>query len=149
MNTNTNAPAFDMASLLQGTLDDLADMPEFKNFPAGTHRCRIFISQKEVAGHPSFELLMKHMETLELTDPTQTPPAPSDEASTLYMMDNELGQGSFKKLLKSLVEGGITGANVSELIQNANNSECLVVTGLRKKKGTTKEYMDVVELQVV
>ena len=108
-------------SLLDGTLDDLADVPEFKPYPAGAHKVRITITQKEINKHPTFEVSMKAIETLELANPTQDQPLqPGAEASVAYFMDSELGQGQFKELLK--VATGHFGAKSNrELIQDMQN----------------------------
>jgi len=145
MNANAN---FDMDSLLDGTLDDLADAPEFKPFPAGTHRVSIVITQKKIGTHPAFEVGMTAIETLELADPSQEPLNAGATSSVAYMMDVELGQGNFKKLLKSLAAHYGAKSN-RELIADAQNAEVLVVTKQRMNKEKTQTYTDIVEMQVV
>ena len=93
---------FNIDSLLDGTLDDLADAPEFKPFPAGTHKVTISIVQKKIGTHPAFEVAMKAVETIELSNSEETPLAAGATTSVAYMMDNDLGQGNFKKILASL-----------------------------------------------
>lgn len=145
MNANAN---FDMDSLLDGTLDDLADAPEFKPFPAGTHRVSITITQKKIGTHPAFEVGMTAIETLELADPSQEPLTAGATSSVAYMMDVEIGQGNFKKLLKSLA-GHFGAMSNRDLITNAQNAEVLVVTKQRMNKEKTQTYTDIVEMQVV
>jgi hypothetical protein len=59
------------------------------------------------------------------------------------MLDNELGQGKFKKLLKQLSES-MTGVTTNrEIMDAAQNAEVLVVTTLRPNKEKTKVYMDI------
>lgn len=139
---------FNIDSLLDGTLDDLADAPEFKPFPAGTHKVVIAITQKKIGTHPAFELSMKAVETIELSNPEDTPLAAGATTSEAFMMDNELGQGNFKKILKSLSD--FFGAKSNrELIAEAQNLEVLVVTKVRQNKDKTQSYTSIVELQVI
>jgi hypothetical protein len=140
--------AFNMDSLLDGTLDDLADAPEFKPFPAGTHKAVITIVQKKIGTHPAFEVNMKAVETIELSNAEDTPLVAGATTSVAYMMDMELGQGNFKKILASLA-GHFGAKSNRELIQEAQNIEVLVVTKTRMNKDKTQSYTDIVELAVV
>lgn len=139
---------FDMDSLLDGTLDDLADAPEFKPFPAGTHKVTLAITQKKIGTHPAFEVEMTAVETIELSDTSEEPLKAGAKASVAYLMDRELGQGNFKKLLKSFAAHYGEKSN-RELIAEAQNAEVLVVTKTRQNKEKTQTYTDIVELQVV
>ena len=137
-----------MADLLDGTLDDLADAPEFKPFPAGTHKVTLGITQKKIGSHPAFEVSMTAIETIELSDSSDTPLELGATASVAYMMDVEMGQGNFKKLLKSLAAHFGAKKN-SELIADAQGAEVLVVTKQRQNKDKTQTYTEIVEMQVV
>jgi hypothetical protein len=139
---------FNIDSLLDGTLDDLADAPEFKPFPAGSHKAVITITQKVINKHPAFEVSMKAVETLELANADDTPLATGATTSVAYMMDNEMGQGNFKKILASLSEHFGAKSN-RELIADAQNLECVVVTKVRQNKDKTQSYTEIVELGVV
>lgn len=139
---------FNIDSLLDGTLDDLADVPEFKPFPAGAHKVVLTITQKEINKHPAFEIGMKAVETLELANPSDDQPlVPGATTSVAYMMDNELGQGNFKKILKAAAEHFGAKSN-RDLIADLQNCECMVVTKVRQNKDKTQSYTDIVELQV-
>lgn len=138
---------FNIDSLLDGTLDDLADVPEFKPFPAGAHKVIINITQKQIGTHPAFEVGMKAIETLELANASDEPLAAGATTNVAYMMDNELGQGNFKKLLAAFAEHFGAKSN-RELIADAQNCECLVVTKVRQNKDKTQSYTDIVTLQV-
>jgi hypothetical protein len=136
--TQTAAAEFNMDSLLDGTLDDLADAPEFKPFPAGVHKVTLKIEQKKIGTHPAFEVSMTAVETIELADATnETPLVKGATTSVAYMMDMELGQGNFKKILASLSAHFGTKSN-RELIADAQNLECLVVTKVRMNKDKTQ-----------
>jgi hypothetical protein len=144
---------FNLDSLLDGTLDDLADMPEFRPYPVGTHRVNATLVNKTekknwVNGHPGYELKMKAIETIELANTEDTPLQQGAETGVLYLLDNEMGQGSFKKILASVAEK-LGPASNRELAAQVVNLECLVVTKQRQNKDKTATYTDIVELQVV
>ncbi len=139
---------FNMDAMLDGVLDDLADAPEFRPFPAGTHKVTITILQKKIGTHPAFEVGMKAIETIELSNSEDTPLTAGATSSTAYMMDMEIGQGNFKKILASLANHYGAKSN-RDLIADAQNAEVLVVTKVRQNKEKTQSYTDIVELQVI
>jgi hypothetical protein len=136
---------FNIDNILDGTLDDLADMPEFKPFPVGTHKAVLTMEQKVVNNHPCVEVKLKALETLELPSGSEDKPVSvGQEGTVLYMLDNELGQGGFKKLLKQLSEHFGEGKTNREIMAEAQNAEVLVVTTLKaNKKDKTKVYMGI------
>lgn len=143
---------FDINAMLDGTLDDLADLPEFKPFPAGTHAVTLQIVDKtapkdRVNNHPGFEVKMKAVETLELANSDDVPLTAGAETSVLYLLDNPIGQGSFKKLLASAAEH--FGAKTNrELIADLQGATVAVVTRVRQNKDKTQSYTDIVEMKV-
>ena len=143
---------FDIDAMLDGTLDDLADLPEFKPFPVGTHAVVLTIVDKtapkdRVNNHPGFEVKMKAVETLELANSDDTPLAAGAETSVLYLLDNPIGQGSFKKLLASAAEHFGAKSN-RELIADLQGATVAVVTRQRQNKEKTQTYTDIVEMKV-
>lgn len=143
---------FDIDAMLDGTLDDLADLPEFKPFPVGTHAVVLTIVDKTAAkdrvnNHPGFEVKMKAVETLELANSDDTPLAAGAETSVLYLLDNPIGQGSFKKLLASAAEHFGSKSN-RELIADLQGATVAVVTRQRQNKEKTQTYTDIVEMKV-
>lgn len=146
MNTNVSNVSID--SLLDASLDDLADLPEFKVFPAGAHQCIISFEKKQIGTHPAVEAKLRMIATVELADPAEVAPEAGTESSVAYMLDNEFGQGNFKKLMKPLQEHfGLS--KVSEILEAAAGLEVLVVTKVRQNKEKTQTYLDIVSLQVV
>lgn len=134
--------------LLDVTLDDLADLPEFKNFPAGAHRVTVKFTAKKIGEHPAVEIKMTLLETVELNDPSDTPLEAGAEMSVAYMLDNEFGQGSFKKLMKVFADHtGLTKMN--EVVEACDGMEVLAVTKLRPSKDKTKMYPDIVTVTVL
>ena len=144
----------DIDSLLDGTLDDLADMPEFKPFPAGAHRCSLKMEIKKITEQTAVEVTLKAIETAELANAEDTPLNAGDSTNVLYFLTHknpkvaELGQGKFKELMKSLAEHFGAKSN-RELIAEGNGAEVLVVTSLRANKDKSKYYTDITAMSVV
>jgi hypothetical protein len=136
-------------SLLDATLDDLDDLPEFKNFPVGAHRVLASFSVKDINGNVAIELGFKYVEAVELTDTNDVEPKQGDTASTMFMMANEFGQGNFKRCAKPFAEALGFSTN-REIVEGVKDVECIVVTSLRADKNDkTKFYMQVKEIAVV
>jgi len=142
--TNSNV---DLDSILDSSIDDLADLPEFAVYPNGVHRVIINFEKKEVNKHPSVEMKMKALETVELANAGDTPLEAGTEASVLYMLDNEFGQGSCKAIMKTL--GEATGAGkISEIMEAAQGMEVQVVCKVRQNKDKTQSYTGVTKIIV-
>ena len=69
-------------------------------------------------------------------------------ACELYLLDNPIGQGSFKKFLASAASHFGAKSN-RELIADLQGATVLVVTRVRQNKDKTQSYTDIVEMQVV
>ena len=144
---------FDVNAILDGTLDDLADLPEFKPFAPGSYIVSLSIKDKtaqkdRINGHPGFEFKLKVQEVLELNDKEGVPPAIGDETSILYLLDNDIGQGNFKNLMKVTAEHFGAKSN-RELLADLQGATVMVITKQRANKDKTKMYDDIVEMKVV
>lgn len=137
----------DIDSLLDSSIDDLADLPEFAVFPNGLHRVVINFESKKVNDHPSVELKMKLIETVELANAADTALEPGAESSVLYMLDNEFGQGKLKTIISQLKES-FGGTSLREVMENANGAEVSVVCKVRQNKDKTQSYTDVTKVIV-
>ena len=134
----------DLDSILDSSIDDLADLPEFGIYPSGVHRVIINWESKEVNKHPSMEMKMKLIETVELANPAEDQPvAAGTESSSLFMLDNEFGQGAFKQIMKVLA--GACGTNkISETVDASQGMEVQVVVAVKPdKKDPTTMRMNV------
>jgi len=141
-------PTQNLDSLLEGSIDDLADLPEFAVFPNGVHRVRIKWESKEVNKHPALELKMTAIETVELANAGEDKPlVAGTESSVLYMLDNEFGQGKMKEIMKTL--SASTGTkSIKETMEASNGMEVQVVTKVRQNKDKTQSYTDVTKVIV-
>lgn len=129
----------DFDALLDADLDDLADLPEFSDFPAGVHRCTIDITKKEINSKQMMEVKLTGIETVELKDPeTDKPISAGQVSSTLYDLSNEFAQGAFKNLIKPLA--GVLGVtNIRELLEQSKGYELEAVTAFRNGKAKPGE----------
>jgi len=130
-------------SILDANLDDLADLPEFGTYPAGTHKVVIQFEEKTVNDHPCLELQMKAVETEELANPgVDQPLAPGAEGSVLFMLDNEFGQGKLKQVIKPLA-AALGVSSLRAVVEGAKGMEVSVVTKVRQNKDKTQSYTDI------
>lgn len=138
----------DLDSILDSSIDDLVDLPEFSIYPAGVHSVIIEFETKEVNKHPCVELVMKAVETIELANPAQDAPLEAGaEGTVLFMLDNEFGQGKFKALIKQIAEATGT-STIKEAVEAAKGMEVQVVTKIRQNKDKTQSYTDVVKFLI-
>ena len=137
-----------MNDLLDATLDDLEDLPEFKPFNPGAHKVSATFSQKEINGKQAIELSLTLIETMELADPQQEPDAPGTSCSTAYMLDNEYGRGNLKKCAAPFGEA-LGFATIREIVEGVKDVECLVLTTIRKDKNDPdRHYLNIKEIHV-
>ena len=147
MNESTNA-LDSMSDLLDATLDDLEDLPEFKPFNPGAHKCSATFAEKEINGKQVVELSLKLIETLELSDPQQEADKPGAESSTIFMLDNEYGRGNLKKCATPF--GVALGfSTIRQIVEGVKDAECLILTSIRvDKTDPDRKYLNIKEIQI-
>ena len=142
----------ELDSLLDATLDDLADLPSFSPFPVGVHRVLATMETEEITAKmkkPCVELSFKYVECLEMADPAEAPPKDGDTCNTMFMLDNEFGQGNLKKCATPIAKA-LGTSSIRDTIEQCTDVECVIVTSLRADKNDPdKKYLQVKELQVV
>jgi hypothetical protein len=157
-----------MDALLDGTLDDLADIPEIRVYPVGAHKViinwelnatlnNVFNERgKESSGLKKFvKLSCKAVETVELpADSTDTPLEPGVPMQQLYDLSNEYAQGAFKNVMKALAQHYGAKSN-RQLIEESQGAEVIITIKHRKDKtkknddGTPVVYAQIDNLMVV
>ena len=143
----------DIDALLDGTLDDLADIPEFVVPNPGSWIAEIIsFETKEINKMKSPELKLKFTELIEAADESLEPQALPLEAGTLYSFfyedgkPNEFAQGSFKEIIAAL-KPVVGGDKNSEVMANSKGAMVAVTTGVRlDKKDSTKRYLQIKQL---
>ncbi len=137
----------DIDDLLDGELDDIDDLPEFKPFPDGSYILSVSMEEKDVNGHQSIELSLKCKEVVEV-DAAAEAPRVGDTSSVLFMMDNEFGRGKFKAVARNFVEFAGT-KNTRAIVEAVTEVECVAILGIRiDKKDTSKLYQNILEIAV-
>ena len=135
-------------ALLDANLDDLADLPAFESFPAGVHRATISIKQKVVNDKPGMEVSLIGIETVELSKPEEDKPITAGQvSSSLYFLDNEFGQGAFKKLIAPLA-ASLGVSSIRDLVDQCTGTEVEAVTSFRTNKKTGDTYFEIKKLIV-
>lgn len=144
----------DFNSLLDANLDDLADLPEFANFPAGVHSCTVDILQKTINNKPAMEVKLTAIETVELSKPEEDKPVNAGQtSSSAYFLDNEFGQGAFKKLVAPLAST-LGVSSIRDLLEDVAGTKVEAVTSFRKGKAKPGEtdvpiYFEIKKLTIV
>jgi hypothetical protein len=140
--------------LLDGTLDDIDDLPEFKPYAPGANRVLASWSIEQIEGHGSCpKLSFKALENIEYANPqdaTDNPVNEGDEASSLFMLDNEFGAGKFKKVMAMMQEGtGMAGSN-RELIAEMQGVECILISSVKQDKtDADRQFMEIKQISVL
>lgn len=134
--------------LLNGTLDNLADLPEFRPFPAGTYKVNLTFDFDKTKAHVLYARLTM-LELIEQADPQEQPLEPGAKDSVRYDLTNEYAQGNVKKLL-AVVAGHFGAASLKDLIAQVKDLECFVVTKqIKSKKDAGKVYTDIAQMEIV
>lgn len=131
-----------LEELMEGSLDDLADMPEFKPYPIGVHLITGKLewkpgNGKDKNGNPKsggFMWMMEAIETKELADPNGEPVSKGQKTGIYFNMGNEFGQGGFKMILAAAAAKWGAGKNKDLIAKINDGSQALVVTSQRADK---------------
>lgn len=132
----------DMDQLLDGTLEDLADAPEWKEYPPGVHLVEITEIEQFSVGDDGtkrgLKFKFKGKQTLEATDPEKVISEGQVTSLSFFLVHpNEnvvrQGQGQFKEIM-AVAAAQYGAAKNSELIEKLKGSEVLLVTDLRAEK---------------
>lgn len=131
-------------SILDGTLDDIEDLPGFLVYPSGAYLIELHagLVKKAIGTHPAVEMAMKCLEVKELSNPTEDSsiaPKVGDVCTIAFMLDNEFGRGNLKKVLDPIGERLGTKKN-SEIIAASKGVKAIVVIKKTKDEKKDKEY---------
>ena len=148
-----NAEAFNLDSLLEGTLDDLANVPDFVQYPAGTHRVNISWEMPTKERPTTIGLKFVLIATEELNDANDVAPPVGSLSNISFKMDNEYGQSNYRKVIASLSSNFGPGTN-REIMEKSEGAECMIVTTLKAGKKTEQNqnpspYLRLVEIHAV
>lgn len=145
MSTNQNQDSASIDALLDASIDDLDDLPEFAVYPAGVHKVIVKFSTKSINDAPAVELSMSAVETVELVNSDDTPLVAGAESSVLFMLNNEFGQGKLKAIMKPL--SAIYGTtSIKDTMEAASGGEFIITTKVRQNKDKSQSYTDVTKI---
>lgn len=155
--TDLNNAQISTLDLLDATLDDMKDLPEWKRFPAGVYKVKpeVKIEKKKIKNEDCTQITVTAtlIEVKELNRTDATPPEIGAVTSVSYTWENEYGQGGLKNLLKPIAsavkENGIT--KVSDFLQILGSADSvLLVMGVRDGKadssGRIPQYQQFTDL---
>jgi hypothetical protein len=134
-------------SILDGTLDDIADLPQFLAFPTGAYIVHLpnGLEEKTIANHPALSMKVKCVEIKELANPGEaTLVKVGDQGDIAFMLDNETGRGFAKIVLKAIGER-IKSKNNREIIAASKGINALLVCKKTIDKEKQREYMNLVQ----
>lgn len=153
-----NTAAVDMNSLLNSSVDDLADLKEFKPLPIGSY---IFLFDWKTNDSPAgVKFIFTVKEVLELADPSDENVAQANEPGAnetiLFIFNtkdgkpNTMGQGELKNIVKDVFLPVFGGDTTMEVMDNAKGAEVRVVLGHRSvtKDGETHVYPKLKSLEL-
>lgn len=138
-----------MDSLLDSTLDDIADLPEFRNLVPGAHLVTIqdvkLEGVKTNSGEvPAWKIEMTLDQTLEQVDPNEAPNEVGSVVKVSFLQDNEFGQGNWKMFFAVLSAITNTSSPRALLDAGVKGTQVIVQTGLRSdKEDKSKKYLQI------
>lgn len=131
-------------SILDGSIDELADLKGFEPLPAGSYKLGLEWKEKAINDMPAVVLTLKVEEVMELADKSLSPPevgATADIAFILRIKDkqtgeakrSEIGEGQLKEVVKVLAPT-FGGANIRETMAASNGASMLATLKVRANK---------------
>lgn len=116
----TTANTNDLSLLNNFSLEDLADVPEYRVFPAGTHIVNTtFEVKKSKSLKPMVVVKFTAVETQELVNEADTPLRQGESNLYYCMLDSEYGQADLRKIIGPIATAtGVSG--LADLIASVN-----------------------------
>ena len=149
--------AFD--SILDGTLDDIEDLPSFAAWPTGAYRALLKdgFKQKIINDKPAYTLKMVNLEVLEIANAAEADEAPKeqDETELMFGLDTETGRGFFKEAIKPFLDFlGLPATQPGAVRAAVDASKGMEVVAVMKRRsvtkdGETKQYPGLVKLEIL
>lgn len=158
MNIDQNTDIISMDDLLDGTLDDLKDMPAFKVYPAGAHKVKLQWEMKKIGEQNAPSVKFCYVELAELNDPTAEVPEAGDECEVAFLFKNkdgtrnEYAEGGFKSIITALKSLAAEGATPRQIMEASNGVEVLALTDVRlkdKKDPKSQQYLQIKEIALI
>lgn len=139
-----------MSSLLDGTLDDIEDLPGFIQLPTGAYKVKLAegFRHKIINAKPGIDLPMTVVEVIELGNPEQAVEVKVGDVATLaWMMDNETGKGFFKEAIRPIYTF-LNAKSYNEAMTNAKGLEIIIVVARVHNKEKQRDFMQLKKLTI-
>lgn len=137
---------------LEGDLDDIADLPAFKTPPTGGYVVNLpdGIVIKEVNEKSAAGLKMVIKEVTEVVEQVAENEMPKvgDEFEMLYMLDNEIGAGFYKEVLKALSEK-VGSKKPAEINKGCKGMDVAIVLKRTFNKDKQRHFANLVQIAPV
>lgn len=136
--------------LLDGTIDDLADLKAFEPLPKGSYLLAIKWSRKDINDMPALILDMSVIEVLELVDNSKEPPATGATTNIAFILKkkdggrNEVSEGQLKEIVKVLAPV-VGGATIGEIITNSEGAQIVATIGIRTSKDDPDKKYNIIK----
>ena len=145
------------ASILDGTLDDLADLPGFKQPPTGAYGVGIVsVLEKKIGDHPAVEAKFSIKSVEEVTEQgiaEADMPIAGEEFNTIFILDNDTGSGFFKEFCKPLGEKlGIDPAAKGyyrAVMEQCKGMDLLLVLKRTYNKDKDSYYLNIKKMEIL
>lgn len=116
-------------SLLDGTVDDLADLKAFKPLPIGSYKMQINWELKEINSKPAVSVKLTVQDVLELKNATEVV-NPGDSTTLAFILQkengerNEMAEGLLKQIV-SVLHPVFGGSSIRETIAASEGASIL------------------------
>lgn len=135
--TQAQTQANDLSLLGNFSMEDLADIPEFRTFPAGDHVVNTtFEVKKSKKLAPMVVVTFKAIETAELVNEADTPLREGETNKFYCMLNSEYGQADLRKIIGPIATATGT-SNLADIISAVNEEggvNLLITTYQREDK---------------
>lgn len=154
LNAEQQKKLSELEGLLDGTLDDIEDLPGFIQLPTGAYKVllaegfRNKVISSEGKDHPAVDLPMTVKEIIELGNAEEAQEVKVNDVATLtWMMDNETGKGFFKEAIRPLYTH-LNANSYNEAMKNSRGMEVIVVISRTFNKDKQRHFMQLKKLTV-
>lgn len=134
-------------SLLDSSIDELADLEKFTPIPAGTHKLLLNWSKPDDEEKIIVALKMTVVETLEMANSSEPHPEPGKTSNMRFTLGNKdgspllsasgkpntFGQGQIKEILMAL-QPTFGGATLQEVMDNSEGAEVIATLKVKPSK---------------
>jgi hypothetical protein len=134
-------------SILNTSIDEIDDLPDYANFPDGTHNALLTLEKKQMQDEPRMVLNLKYVSSITLVSLEEEAPKAGTIASTIYDVTHPLGGPAFKKAIGNVLTA-MEIKNFGEALKQIQDIPVVVTTKISttKKAGETYKRMRIISM---